>query len=140
MLPYLVAGLTTGSIFALAAVGLVLTVFPALRNRMKALAGHLSGGQQQMLAVARAFVSNPRIVLVDEVSMGLAPRVVDEMFEALRALAGTGTSMLVVEQYVTRAMAMADSVILLNKGAITYDGPPSQLDEQAVLNGYLAIE
>lgn len=117
-----------------------LTVFPALTGRMSVPAGHLSGGQQQMLALARAYVTNPRVILLDEVSMGLAPRVVDEMFDALRTLAGAGTALLIVEQYVTRAMAMADSVVLLNKGTITYDGPPSQLDEQAVLQGYLGVD
>jgi branched-chain amino acid transport system ATP-binding protein len=117
-----------------------LTVFPALAGRMSVPAGHLSGGQQQMLALARAYVTNPRVILLDEVSMGLAPRVVDEMFHALRTLAATGTAMLIVEQYVTRAMAMADSVVLLNKGTITYGGPPSQLDEQAVLQGYLGVD
>ena len=117
-----------------------LTVFPALAGRMSVPAGHLSGGQQQMLALARAYVTDPRVILLDEVSMGLAPRVVDEMFHALRTLAATGTAMLIVAQYVTRAMAMADSVVLLNKGTITYDGPPSQLDEQAVLQGYLGVD
>ena len=114
-----------------------LAVFPVLGGRMNVAAGHLSGGQQQMLSLARAYVTNPRVVLLDEVSMGLAPRVVEEMFRALRTLAATGTAMLIVEQYVTQAMAIADSVVLLNKGTVTYDGPPSQLDEQSVLHGYL---
>jgi len=122
------------------AIDRALTVFPALTGRMNVPAGHLSGGQQQMLSLARAYVTDPRVILLDEVSMGLAPRVVDEMFHALRTLAATGTAMLIVEQYVTRAMAMADSVVLLNKGTITYDGPPSQLDEQAVLQGYLGVD
>jgi branched-chain amino acid transport system ATP-binding protein len=121
------------------AIGRALTVFPALADRMKDAVGHLSGGQQQMLSLARAYVTNPRVILLDEVSMGLAPRVVDEMFQALRTLAATGTAMLIVEQYVTRAMAMADTVVLLNKGTVSYDGPPSELDEQAVLQGYLGV-
>jgi len=121
------------------AIDRALIVFPALAGRLSVAAGHLSGGQQQMLSLARAYVTNPRVILLDEVSMGLAPRVVDEMFHALRTLAATGTAMLIVEQYVTRAMAMADVVVLLNKGAVAYDGPPSQLDEQAVLRGYLGV-
>jgi branched-chain amino acid transport system ATP-binding protein len=122
------------------AIDRALTVFPALSGRLNVPAGHLSGGQQQMLSLARAYVTSPSVILLDEVSMGLAPRVVDEMFQALRTLASTGTAMLIVEQYVTRAMTMADSVVLLNKGTITYDGPPSQLDEQAVLKGYLGVD
>jgi branched-chain amino acid transport system ATP-binding protein len=117
----------------------VLTVFPALRARLKEPAGRLSGGQQQMLALARAYVMQPKVVLLDEVSMGLAPRIVDVVFEALQSLADTGVAMVLVEQYVTRAIAMADRVVLLNKGAISYDGPPSELDEQQVLRGYLGI-
>jgi len=122
------------------AVDRAMEVFPALRNRMSTAAGHLSGGQQQMLSLARAYVTNPSLVLVDEVSMGLAPRVVDEMFAALRTLAASGTSMLLVEQYVARALSMADAVILLKKGAVTYAGPPSDLDEKSVLTGYLGVE
>jgi branched-chain amino acid transport system ATP-binding protein len=120
-----------------AAIERAMAVFPALRPRMKTVAGHLSGGQQQMLALARAYVTQPKVILVDEVSMGLAPRVVEEMFQALRNLADAGIAMLIVEQYVTRAMAMSDEVVLLNKGSVSYQGPPSDLDEKAVLAGYL---
>jgi branched-chain amino acid transport system ATP-binding protein len=122
------------------AIDRALTVFPALKGRIRAAAGHLSGGQQQMLSVARAYVTNPRVILLDELSMGLAPRVVDELFQALRTLAASGTAMLMVEQYVTRAMAMADVIVLLSKGTVSYDGPPSELDQQAVLQGYLGVE
>ena len=119
------------------AVERALTVFPALRKRMKQVAGTLSGGQQQMLALARAYATSPQVILLDEISMGLAPIVVDEMFAAMRDLASTGTAMLVVEQYVTRAMEMADAVVLLNKGAVSYNGPSAELDEATVLRGYL---
>ena len=117
-----------------------LAVFPALGTRMKLAAGHLSGGQQQMLSLARAYITRPKVILLDEVSLGLAPIVVDEMFQALRSLSTTGVGMLIVEQYVTRAMEMADVVVLLSKGVVSYDGPPSGLDEQAVLQGYLGVE
>ncbi|WP_051182021.1 ABC transporter ATP-binding protein [Nocardia vinacea] len=112
-------------------------VFPALSSRMNDIAGRLSGGQQQMLALARAYVGEPKVILLDEVSMGLAPRIVDEIFAALHELAERGIAMLLVEQYVTRAMEMADAVVLLNKGVVTYDGPPGELDEEEVLRGYL---
>lgn len=116
-----------------------LSIFPALRGRLNQLAGRLSGGQQQMLALARAYTTDPTVVLLDEVSMGLAPRVVEEIFQALHALAEAGVAMVLVEQYVTQAMAMADKVVLLNKGSVSYDGPPADLDEESVLQGYLGL-
>lgn len=114
-----------------------LTVFPALRDRLRRVAGTLSGGQQQMLALARAYITDPKIILLDEISMGLAPIVVDEMFRAMQELADTGVSMLLVEQYVTRAVKMSDSVVLLNKGEVAYRGLSAELDEQTLLRGYL---
>ena len=114
-------------------------VFPDLRDRLNEQAGRLSGGQQQMLSLARAYIADPSVVLLDEVSMGLAPRVVDAVFEALHKLASTGIAMLLVEQYVTRAMEMADRVVLLNKGEIVHDGPSSGLDEDAVFRDYMGL-
>jgi branched-chain amino acid transport system ATP-binding protein len=117
-----------------------LDAFPALRSRLGDRAGTLSGGQQQMVALARCHLANPSIVLLDEVSMGLAPLVVDEIFDSLKALAASGVTLLIVEQFVTRALEMADTVHLLNRGRISFSGPPSELDEAAVLEGYLGSD
>jgi branched-chain amino acid transport system ATP-binding protein len=117
-----------------------LDAFPILRNRLGQRAGTLSGGQQQMLALARCYLAEPSVVLLDEVSMGLAPRVVDEIFETLQELARAGITLLLVEQFVSRALAMSDAVHLLNRGCITYSGPPGDLEERAVLEGYLGAD
>jgi branched-chain amino acid transport system ATP-binding protein len=77
------------------------------------------------------------VVLLDEVSMGLAPKIVDDIFAFIGLLARTGASLLLVEQYVTRALEMADHVYVLNRGRVTFSGPPSDLDEENVLAGYL---
>jgi branched-chain amino acid transport system ATP-binding protein len=123
-----------------APVDAALDAFPALRDRLGQRAGSMSGGQQQMLALARCWLARPSVVLLDEVSMGLAPRVVDEIFASLQTLARTGVTLVLVEQFVTRALAMADTVHLLNRGRVTYSGSPSDLDEQAVLQGYLGAD
>jgi branched-chain amino acid transport system ATP-binding protein len=82
-------------------------------------------------------LASPSVILLDEVSMGLAPIVVDQIFESLRRPAARGVALLLVEQYVSRALAMADVEHLLNRGALTNSAPPSGLDEDAVLYGYL---
>ncbi len=117
----------------------VLDLFPVLRDRLGQLAGTMSGGQQQMLALARAYQSKPQVVLLDEVSMGLAPNLVEEIFQTLRHLASTGVSMLLVEQYVARAIEMADRVALLDRGTVSFAGLAAELDQDAVLRGYLGV-
>ena len=114
-----------------------LDAFPVLRERMRQRAGSMSGGQQQMLALARCYLSGAQVVLLDEVSMGLAPKIVDEIFASLRALAAFGVTLLLVEQYVNRALEMAAAVHLLNRGHITFSGTPDRLDENSVIEGYL---
>jgi branched-chain amino acid transport system ATP-binding protein len=116
-----------------------LEIFPILRDRLEQTAGTLSGGQQQMLALSRAYLAHPSVVLLDEVSMGLAPKVIEEIFEALGQLAKSGAALLLVEQYVTRALEMADRVVMVDRGSVAFDGVPGDLDEEAVLRGYLGI-
>ena len=119
------------------AVELAAAVFPRLAQRRNQLAGTMSGGEQQMLALSRAYVAEPATVLLDEVSMGLAPLIVDEIFDYLRRLASEGTSLLVVEQYVARALDLADYVYILNRGRIRFAGEPAEVGDQTVLESYL---
>jgi branched-chain amino acid transport system ATP-binding protein len=111
--------------------------FPRLGERLGQTSGTLSGGEQQMLALARAYLGRPRFVLLDEVSMGLAPRIVDEIFEFLGRLAGEGTALLLVEQYVTKALALADHVYTLARGRITFAGEPAELAGEDVFARYM---
>ncbi len=114
------------------------SAFARLGERLGQQAGTMSGGEQQMLALARAWVQNPRFVLLDEVSMGLAPKIVDEIFEFLQLIASQGASLLLVEQYVTRALAAADYVYLLGRGTVTFAGEPGELDADALAEQYIA--
>jgi branched-chain amino acid transport system ATP-binding protein len=102
-------------------------LFPVLAERRKQAAGTLSGGQQQMLALARAFVSGQTLVAADELSMGLAPIVLDQIFEMLSQLRAQGRGVLLVEQYVERALAIADIAYVLWNGRIVFAGEPSEL-------------
>jgi branched-chain amino acid transport system ATP-binding protein len=98
------------------------SAFPVLGEKLRQPAGQLSGGQQQMLSLVRAWITSPTMVLVDEASMGLAPVVVDQIFEFLGQIAASGTALLIVEQYVNRALALADTVYVLNKGTVVFSG------------------
>ncbi len=115
-------------------------LFPILGMRIEQTAGSLSGGEQQMLALVRAFLSNPRLVVVDEASLGLAPMAVDRIFEALGQIVATGTSLLLVEQYVTRALEIADRVYLLNRGHVIFSGAADDLTGEDVFERYLGID
>jgi branched-chain amino acid transport system ATP-binding protein len=113
------------------------SAFPRLGERLDQAAGTMSGGEQQMLALAHAYVGEPRVVLLDEVSMGLAPLIVDEIFEHLKRLAQAGRSLLLVEQYVARALDLADYVYVLRRGQVEFAGEPFELGTDAILASYL---
>jgi branched-chain amino acid transport system ATP-binding protein len=114
----------------------VADAFPALADRRRQIAGTLSGGEQQMLSLMRAYLAKPRVVLVDEASLGLAPLIVDSIFEFLGRIAASGVSLLVVEQYVNRALELAETVYLLNQGSIVFGGPTADLDQEQIFALY----
>jgi len=101
------------------------------------LAGTMSRGEQQMLAMARAYVSQPRLVLVDEASLGLAPLVVETIFQFLSSITARGSSLLIVDQFVARALDMASRAYVLNRGVITFEGTSSELLDGDVFERYL---
>nr|WP_084144622.1 ABC transporter ATP-binding protein [Amycolatopsis jejuensis] len=117
-----------------------LGTFPEVGKRFGQIAGTMSGGQQQMLALCRAWIARPRVVLLDEVSMGLAPKIVDDIFGRLHELAADGVALVIVEQYVRRALDIADVVYLLDKGRVRFSGAPSELDQEALIGGYFGHE
>jgi branched-chain amino acid transport system ATP-binding protein len=119
------------------AIDVAASYFPILGDRLNQQAGTMSGGQQQMLALARALVTEPEVVLADELSVGLAPVVVDEIFEAVNTLRAEGRSILIVEQYVDRALAVADYVYILKKGEVAFVGEPQQCASGVVFDQYL---
>jgi branched-chain amino acid transport system ATP-binding protein len=102
-------------------------VFPRLSERRHQLAGTLSGGERQMLSMSRAFTSDPALLLLDEISMGLAPIVVDELYEKVGELAAQGIAILLVEQFATAAMRVAEYAIIMRQGRITTVGEPADV-------------
>ena len=107
--------------------GMVMDIFPRLRERATQLAGTLSGGEQQMLAVGRALMSKAKILILDEPSMGLAPKLVQEIFSVIRQLNEKGTTILLVEQNANMALRLANRACLLETGNLVLEGPASEL-------------
>jgi len=106
-------------------------LFPRLGERRGQLAGTLSGGEQRMLSLARVLVTPPRLLIADELSLGLAPIVIDEVYRTLASVRDAGASVLLIEQYVHHALGLADRAVLLDKGQVAFDGPSDQLGDLA---------
>jgi len=117
----------------------VMETFPNLKNRRRSLAGTLSGGEQQATAIGRALMMNPELLLLDEVSLGLSPLIVDRLYLQLEALKSTGVAILLVEQDLKRAMATASRAICILEGAVAIEGPTRTLSREQVTEAYFGL-
>jgi branched-chain amino acid transport system ATP-binding protein len=117
----------------------VMAAFPNLQGRRHSLAGSLSGGEQQATAIGRALMTNPEVILLDEVSLGLSPLVVDRVYAQLEALKASGVAIVLVEQDLKRAMAMSGRTICMLEGAIAIEGATSELSREKVTEAYFGL-
>jgi branched-chain amino acid transport system ATP-binding protein len=117
----------------------VYELFPLLSRLRQRQANGLSGGEQQALAIGRGLMSNPRLILLDEVSLGLAPVVVEKIYQALPAVVSSGTTVLLVEQDVGQAMKFADRVACMLEGRIVLDGTPSEISHEEIAKAYFGV-
>jgi branched-chain amino acid transport system ATP-binding protein len=115
-------------------------IFPHLRSRARQSALSLSGGEQQMVAIGRALISKPRLLMCDELSLGLSPKIVSEIYETLALIRETGVTLIIVEQNVRQAMAFADRVYCLQEGRVSLEGISSELHPDEVSRAYFGLE
>jgi branched-chain amino acid transport system ATP-binding protein len=114
----------------------VYDLFPVLKERRHNPGTALSGGQQQMVAIGRALMSNPRVLLCDEISLGLAPVVIKDIYASLPRIKAGGTSVIVVEQDISQALRVADRVVCMMEGRVTLEGTPADLSRAAIHDAY----
>jgi branched-chain amino acid transport system ATP-binding protein len=117
----------------------VYVAFPMLKEKRKIAATALSGGQQQMLAIGRALMANPRLLLCDEISLGLAPVIIKELYAQLERITTNGTTLIVVEQDINQAMAVSDRVYCVREGRVVLEGRPSDLGREEVTKAYFGM-
>jgi branched-chain amino acid transport system ATP-binding protein len=118
----------------------VLTLFPRLRERIASRGNQLSGGEQQMLAIGRALMTNPRLLILDEATEGLAPLMRDEIWRVIDAVRKAGVATIIVDKTVDAVLSVADRVVVLVKGAVEYDGPPERLRaDPEMMSRYLGV-
>ena len=114
------------------AIDRVVELFPVLSQRRRQIAGSLSGGEQQMLALARGIAVSPKLIIADEMSLGLAPKMVEVVFESLERTRSAGLTIVLIEQFVRRALEFGDSCILLQRGKLAWCGRASDAHEEVV--------
>ena len=117
----------------------VMELFPMLRARKDALTGNLSGGERQAAAIGRALITNPRLILLDEVSLGLAPMVIEQLYRSMRALLEGGATLVLVEQELSRALSVATRVMCMLEGRIVLDSPAARVTRDQVVDAYFGL-